>query len=394
MNSPLSRMVREAAGYGEIFKVSDEVFKLAEIGSREFKTSRLLSGFLRRNGFSVKIPYKGMKTSFRAECGAGKPAVCFLCEEDALPNGHSCGHNLIAAWAVGSAVKLKERGFKGRIVVIGTPAEEGAGEYAGSKSLLIRSGAFDDIDFAFGFHPDVSWSVGCISPLNVDIDLIFLGRASSIAEPDKGRNALDALVDVYSRIEKFRSFYPKKKTIIGMHIKEGGKASNIITDHAVLSVDLRSMDIIPFNRLRSRIEEEARRIGKRHGVKVKSVQTTPVYERYVNPIGIDEILYRNLRKHGIKPVNLYTGKHDDLGATDEANVSRVVPTGHIDMKIAPGYITAHSDVFRGYAGSKEVLRQLRKAIEITVESCVEIADEVAYLPWQPLRKPQSKPTNQ
>jgi metal-dependent amidase/aminoacylase/carboxypeptidase family protein len=139
--------------FKEIYKVSKKVFEFAELGSAEFNTSAFLADFLTKNHFTVKIPYKGMKTSFRAEYGSGKPEVCFLCEEDALPNGHSCGHNLIAAWAVGSAVRLKEKGYKGRIVVIGTPSEEGIGEYAGSKDRLVKAGAFKDIDFALGFHP-------------------------------------------------------------------------------------------------------------------------------------------------------------------------------------------------------------------------------------------------
>ena len=32
--------------------------------------------------------------------------VGLLAEYDALPNGHSCGHNLISAWAAGTTVVL------------------------------------------------------------------------------------------------------------------------------------------------------------------------------------------------------------------------------------------------------------------------------------------------
>ncbi len=98
----LSKVYVYMDNFGEIYKVSAQVFKFVEIGSREFKTSKLLSEFLAKKGFKVKKPYLGMETAFRAEYGSGKPVVGLLCEEDALPNGHSCGHNLIAAWVVGA----------------------------------------------------------------------------------------------------------------------------------------------------------------------------------------------------------------------------------------------------------------------------------------------------
>ena len=74
----------ENNGYGQfndIFEISKKVFNLAEIGSKEFKTSNLLSDFLKKNDFKVKKPYKGMKTAFRAEYGSGRPVVGLLCEE-------------------------------------------------------------------------------------------------------------------------------------------------------------------------------------------------------------------------------------------------------------------------------------------------------------------------
>lgn len=371
--------------FKEIYKVSKKVFEFAELGSAEFNTSAFLADFLTKNHFTVKIPYKGMKTSFRAEYGSGKPEVCFLCEEDALPNGHSCGHNLIAAWAVGSAVRLKEKGYKGRIVVIGTPSEEGIGEYAGSKDRLVKAGAFKDIDFALGFHPDSRWNVGCISPLNVDLELTFIGKASHITEAGKGRNALDALVDAYTMIRKLASSSPKSEhVVIGMFVKEGGSAANVIPEKAVLEIDLRSMNERSFRSIYNRVIEIAKRSGKRYGVKVKLEKTTPLYQKYENPVFLDEILFNNLKKRGIIPVKLYSGRKLQIGATDEANVSRVVPTCHIDMKIAPENIAGHSSAFRDYAGSESALTSLKTAIEATVESCIEISNDKELLKRIPI----------
>ncbi len=368
--------MKRTDSFSEISDVSKKVFSFAEIGSKEFRTSRFLADFLKKKGFSVTIPYKGMKTSFRAEYGKGRPTVCFLCEEDALPNGHSCGHNLIAAWAVGSAVKLKEEGYKGKIVVVGTPSEEGIGEYAGSKEHLVETGAFRDIDFAMGFHPDSQWNVGCQSPEDMNFDVTFLGKASHMEEPDKGRNALDALVTAYMSIRNLVAATPKYKHVtVGMFIEEGGQASNIVPEKARMEVDLRSTDSRYFESVYGRIKKLIRSIGKAYSVGVSIKETTPRYKVYINADDIDRVLSKNLARIGIRAKKLYESRDSQIGATDEANVSRVVPTGHIDMKIVPQSVPGHSDAFRNAAGSKSSIVLLKKAIKATVDSCIDITSD-------------------
>ena len=57
----------------------------------------------------------GLPTAFRARAGSGAPRVAILAEYDALPGvGHACGHNLIAAGAVGAFVAAAAGGLDGR----------------------------------------------------------------------------------------------------------------------------------------------------------------------------------------------------------------------------------------------------------------------------------------
>ena len=73
----------------------------------------------------------GLETAFIGEKRGkeGGPTVAILAEYDALPMGHACGHNLIAAMSVGAAIGIGEviGDLCGRVLVIGTPAEEGGG---------------------------------------------------------------------------------------------------------------------------------------------------------------------------------------------------------------------------------------------------------------------------
>jgi metal-dependent amidase/aminoacylase/carboxypeptidase family protein len=71
----------------------------------------------------------GLPTALRARAGQPNgPKVAILAEYDALPGiGHACGHNLIAAGAVGAFLAAAEvaKQAGGEVILLGTPAEGG-----------------------------------------------------------------------------------------------------------------------------------------------------------------------------------------------------------------------------------------------------------------------------
>ena len=94
----------------------------------------------------------GMPTAFSAEIGSGPLVIAVCAEYDALPGvGHACGHNIIAAAAVGAGLGLAgladDLGLTVR--VLGTPAEEGGG----GKITMLQAGVFDDVHAAMMIHP-------------------------------------------------------------------------------------------------------------------------------------------------------------------------------------------------------------------------------------------------
>ena len=172
-----------------IISLSEKIYGFAELGSSEYKSSALVIEGLKKEGFTVTNPYMGMDTAFRAEYGDGTPVAGLLMEYDALPNGHSCGHNLISAWAYGTAITVKNMVTSGKVIVFGTPSEEGIGPYAGSKARMATAGAFRDIDFVIGMHPDDIWAVGskALADMRLCPHECPLGRASySMSKPTTG----------------------------------------------------------------------------------------------------------------------------------------------------------------------------------------------------------------
>ena len=111
--------------------MSDAIFDRPEIAFEEVFASGLLEDYLEEKGFQVKRGLGSLPTAFRAEYqqGEGGPAIGLLCEYDALPQGHACGHQMQGPAIVGAAFVLKEllKEAPYKLIVYGTPAEEGKG---------------------------------------------------------------------------------------------------------------------------------------------------------------------------------------------------------------------------------------------------------------------------
>lgn len=107
-------------------------------------------------GFKVTPHYLDILTAFRAEyrVGTGGKTIGFNSEMDALPGiGHACGHNLIAIVGIGASIAvaqaLEKHGIPGKVVLLGTPAEEGGQ----GKIKLLDRGGYADMDACLMAHP-------------------------------------------------------------------------------------------------------------------------------------------------------------------------------------------------------------------------------------------------
>jgi amidohydrolase len=153
--------------------------------------------------------------------------VAILAEYDALPDvGHGCGHNLICTAALGAGLAVREAApeLPGRLLVLGTPAEEGGG----GKVLMARAGAFEGVDAAMMFHPSTRTAVSRASKAMVRVKVEFFGKAAhASAAPDMGINALEAMIQLFVNINGLRQHLRKDAVIHGV-ITEGGRAANVI----------------------------------------------------------------------------------------------------------------------------------------------------------------------
>jgi amidohydrolase len=222
--------------------IARSLYQNPELGLSEVFASRKLRSVLEDAGFSVEVSIAGMPTAFRASSGAGRPAIAFLAEYDALPGvGHGCGHNLIAACSTVAALACRQvvpPDRKGRWLLIGTPAEE----TVGGKLAMVDAGIFGDVDAAFIAHPSRQNGLGGSSWASHPLELTFRGRASHAgASPQDGINALDALVLAYTQIRNLKNSLRDDVRLAGI-ITHGGDAQNIVPEMAQARFTVRAKD--------------------------------------------------------------------------------------------------------------------------------------------------------
>ena len=139
--------------------LSHRIHGYPEVGYEEERASLWLADALDQAGFAVERGYCGMPTAFKATAGSGPLHVALCAEYDALPGiGHACGHNVIAATAVGAALAAAAAADDVGLTVsvIGTPAEEVL--RTGGKVVLLDRGGFDGVHAAMMAHP-APWDV-------------------------------------------------------------------------------------------------------------------------------------------------------------------------------------------------------------------------------------------
>ncbi|WP_393971891.1 M20 family metallopeptidase [Oxyplasma meridianum] len=358
-----------------------KIHELSEVGSAEFKSSELIENILEKNGFKVERGYKGIPTSFRAEmtAGNGKPTIAFLAEYDALLGiGHACGHNLIAAANVFAAIDAAQKIKNGKIVVIGTPDEEGTGDYSGSKILLADRGSFNDIDLVLGAHPGSEWNVASQALAVQDVEVTFKGRSShEAANPEQGRSALDAAVLTYTAVNMLRQHVRRDANVV-MHgvIREGGGASNVTPDRSVLVFGIRSSDLNYHSVLMNRFENIVKGCCIATETEYTMKRIGPLFSTVKVNRTLSDLLRDIIVSKGIDvPAVEESLKRLPGGSTDFANVTQVVPALEIHFQIAPSGTPWHSRQSLEAARSSEAKKPLANVIEVLSEAAQRYMNE-------------------
>ena len=282
--------------------LAKEIWEYAELSYEETKSAGALMAALQAQGFTIEENIADIPTAFTAtfRSGSGKPVVGLLAEYDALDglsqkagspvqepvevggSGHGCGHNLIGAGCYAAAVALKDyltaEQLDGTVVFFGCPAEEGAG----SKQFIARAGCFDDVDFAYTWHPGDINEVGSKGDVAImGANFTFDGVAAHAGgSPHLGRSALDAIELMNVGVNYLREHMIDAARIHYAYSDPGGTAPNVVQSHAVIKYEVRAPKVSQVQELFTRVVDVARGAALMTGTKMQ-YEITMAFSDYV-----------------------------------------------------------------------------------------------------------------
>lgn len=334
-----------------LIEMSDWIGKHPELGSEEVEASKLLAAELDNHGFKLEMGVLGMPTAFKAVIkGKGKgPKIAFLSEYDALPGiGHGCGHNMIGTSGLGAGIAVSKlmKGLPGEVWVVGTPAEEGHGPSSGAKKRMAEAGFFKGVDAVLMMHPmgnsKATVATGFLAITGIRIE--YAGRtAHAAADPQNGLNALNAAVLCFMAIHANRQQLKRgANPVVHGIITEGGLASNIIPDRAVLQFAVRSSDDSYIPTLVQMVENSAKGAAIATGCEVKVIVSSGLKSNVRNP-PLEKLFVKAYKELGIEAEDPdFTAAQPPGGSTDFTDLSHFVPGMHTMLGFTKADITGHS----------------------------------------------------
>lgn len=312
-----------------LVSLSHDVHAHPELSMREERSAAAVAGTLGGfdAGFEITEGAFDLPTAFVARAGSGPLVVAVCAEYDALPGvGHACGHNIIAAAAVGAGVALAEVADEAglTVLVLGTPGEEGAG----GKVAMLERGAFQGVHAAMMVHPWPTERLAATCLAVSHFDVAFTGKeAHASAAPWEGVNALDAMTVSQVGIGLLRQHLRPGDQVHGV-VLEGGTAANVVPASVTGRFMCRSRTLEGLERLDPRVRDCFRAGALATGASVTFEELSPVYSHMESDPLLLAAYRANAEALGRRFPEDDDGSPAPTLSTDMANVSLAVPTIH------------------------------------------------------------------
>ncbi|MGH8978769.1 MAG: M20 family metallopeptidase [Acidimicrobiia bacterium] len=348
--------------------LSHRIHAHPELKFEEERSSAWTAGLLTDAGLAVESGICELPTAFSCRFGDGPLHLALCAEYDALPGiGHACGHNIIAATAVGAGLALApladDLGLT--VTVIGTPAEEGGG----GKVYLLERGAFDDVHAAMMVHPapleDMLPRISAVSHFSVR----YTGRESHAAvAPERGVNAADAFTVAQTAIGLLRQHLRAGDQVHGV-VRRGGDAANVVPAHTEGVWMVRAPKTVALADLLPRVHRCFEAGALATGAQLEIDLVAPDYAEM---------------DHDVELVDLYRQNAHDLGrpdavdaeitfSTDMGNISLAMPSIHPCIAIDTAGAVNHQPEFAAACVNESADRAVREGSLALAWTAIDIA---------------------
>ncbi len=359
----------------DLLALSHSIHAEPELAFDEHRSCAMTQALVAERGFEITKAPADLDTAFRAEYGSGPLVVGICAEYDALPGiGHACGHNIIAASGVGTALALAEVADELglTVVLLGTPAEEAGG----GKVLMLAAGVFDDIAATVMLHPGpIDIAAGRSLALS-EATIRYTGRESHAAvAPYLGINAADAVTVTQVAIGLLRQQLAPGQMMHGI-VTDGGQAANVIPARAELRYTMRATDSESLRELESRMAGcfAAGAVGT--GCEHIVTETAPAYAELLPDAWLSSTLRAEMVRLGRTPVPEDIEASMPLGSTDMGNVTQVMPGIHPIVGIDAGGASIHQPAFAAAAVSASADTAVVEGSIMLARTVVALAETV------------------
>ncbi|MBU9763947.1 M20 family metallopeptidase [Mycobacterium sp. TNTM28] len=361
---------------GDLIELSHSIHSEPELAFAEHRSCAKAQALVAEYGFEITAAPGGLDTAFRASYGSGPLVVGVCAEYDALPEiGHACGHNIIAASAVGTALALAdvadELGLT--VVLVGTPAEE----LGGGKVLLLEAGVFEDIAATVMLHPGPVDIAAAHSLALSEVTVEYTGRESHAAvAPYLGVNAADAVTVAQVAIGLLRQQLAPGQMVHGI-VTDGGQATNVIPGRAEMRYTMRAADMTALRALEDRMAGCFSAGALATGCEHQVTEIAPAYAEMVPDRWLSEIIRAEMLRLGRSPLPENVEASVPLGSTDMGNISQVMPGIHPVIGIDSGGAAIHQPAFTAAAVGPSADKAVLEGAIMLARTVVQLAENPA-----------------
>ena len=281
-------LTQQDAAY--IIGIRREIHRHPELGFDLDNTVKIVTRELTAMGIPYSLDFaRGSVVGY-----VGKPdgfTIAIRADMDALPlqektgldysseiDGvmHACGHDAHPAMLLGTAKALKraEDKLNCRVKLVFQPNEEGWGDEGSGAKKMCQNGLMDDVDLIIGLHVENFLESGKIGvcpgksmaachPCTIE----FFGRTAHATLPQSGRDTLAMAVSAYNDIYLMnsRELSPFENRVISISSIQAGHTHNVIPDHAVMKISVRTFDMEVDAFIHRRIKEICERSAAERG---------------------------------------------------------------------------------------------------------------------------------
>ena len=361
-----------------VLDLSHRIHAKPELGFEEEHASKWLAEALYSTGFIVERGICDLPTAFSARAGNGPLHIAICAEYDSLPGiGHACGHNMIAAMAIGAGIAAaKAADDVGLTVhVIGTPAEE-VGNASGKVLMLERDG-FAGIHAAMMVHPAPLEMIEAHLIAASMFEVNYTGKeAHASAFPEMGINAADALTVAQTSIGLLRQHLRQTDRVHGF-TTHGGEAPNVIPAHTSARYIVRAENIEELKDVRAKVYRCFEAGAVATGSKLEIVGGDKPYADMRFDHEISAIYKRNAEALGREFPPLSPMMARLAASTDMGNVSQVIPSIHPMIGINSLPAGNHQPEFTAHCISETADRAVLDGSLAMAWTAIEIAQQPA-----------------